>query len=832
MLMKRFLTIFVLALALLLPSVGAHAYGIDPVRDSIEVAKFRHRMDSIRQHRPVVALVLSGGGAKGAAHIGVIRRLEELGIPVDMVIGTSMGGLVGGMLSLGYSSEEMARVVTNADWSYLITDKMPRETKSLAEVKYRSQHHIIIPFWYEKTQFQKIKEQAYEQEGQPRKYSPLKLGAEKDGKAFFEDNIWESLPESYVRGQNVTNLINSLSVGYADTLDFVNLPIPFCCVASDMVSFKAKNWYEGKLAPALRSTMSIPILFASVRTDGMVLVDGGMRDNYPVGAAKELGADLIIGVELSDAKVSYSDVNNLADILYQGIDMLGADAFAHNENAADVKVKPDLHEYNMLSFGEESIPVIIRRGYEAAIAVDSALVALKQQTGLDTITFQSRRATNINEQYVRISDIEISGVTPKEKDWLINRVGLVPGGLVNKDKMERVVAEICATQTFENVTYEFLGSMEPYKLVLHCTKGPIHQVGLGLRFDSEEVVIANFNLGFNTRKLQGHRFDINAKICVNPNVSFTYSYDHPQTPTFNCELKAGYSDLSLFKFGRYTNELYLHRLDSDIWKLKADFYVSNIKWKSLDIRGGVRDEFFGAGVRDLAKYDKMYDVNQTTGNYLTLYADAWAETYDSYYFPTKGYSIGLYYGWTFAGWGPWSSSDKFYNFHTMALNGRFIIPAGDVFTFIPSFNFRYVVSRENYLNRNDPSATPTIPLPFMNIMGGSLAGRYLDQQIPFIGLNFATCVDNIMLIGRTDYQFKLAKNHYLTAMVNYARGSHLFSTFAKGDNYLGVGLEYGYNTIVGPITANLHWGGTDRETGAWHGITKLPGLYVSFGYNF
>lgn len=830
--MKRFLTVFSVLLTLLLPSVGASAYGIDPVRDSVEVAKFRHRMDSIRQHRPVVALVLSGGGAKGAAHIGVIRRLEELDIPVDMVIGTSMGGLVGGMLSLGYASEEMERVVTGADWSYLITDKMPRETKSLKEVKYRSQHHIMIPFWYQKEHFKDIKEQAYQQEGQPRKYAPMAFGAVNDKKGLFEDNIWESLPESYVRGQNVTNLINSLSVGYADTQDFVDLPIPFCCVASDMVSFKAKHWYEGKLAPALRSTMSIPILFASVRTDGMVLVDGGMRDNYPVGAAKELGADIIIGVELSDAKVSYSEVNNLADILYQGIDMLGADSFAHNENAADVKIKPDLHEYNMLSFGEESIPIIIKRGYDAAVAVDSALVALKGRVGSDPLTFQARRATNINEQYVRINEVEITGVTQKEEDWLMKKIGVVPGGLVNRMKMERVVAEICATQTFENVTYEFLGSGEPYKLVLHCTKGPIHQIGLGLRFDNEEVVIANFNLGFNTRKLQGHRFDFNAKVCVNPYASLTYSYDNPLTPTFNVELKAGYSDLSLFKLGSRTYELNPHRFNSDIWKLKADLFLSNIQWKEFDIKGGIRDEFFAMGVKDLAKYDRMYDINHTTGNYVSLYADVWRETYDSYYYPTKGYVLGLYYGWTFAGTGPWAASDKFHNFHTVALNGRFIVPTGTFFTFIPAFNFRYVGSRENYLNRNDPSATPSIPLPFMNIIGGSLAGRYLDQQIPFIGLNFATCVDNLMLIGRTDYQFQLSKNNYLTAIVNYARGSHMFSTIAKGDNYLGFGVEYGYNTIVGPITVNLHWGATDRETDKWHGITKMPGLYVSFGYNF
>ncbi len=815
--MKRFLTIITLLLPMLAVSVGASAYGIDPVADSLAVKQMQARMDSIRQHRPVVALVLSGGGAKGASHIGAIRRIEEIGIPVDMVLGTSMGGLVGGLLSLGYSPDEMEQIVCSADWGYLLTEKLPRQYKSLSEMKYRAVHQISIPFYYEKDFFMRKKEEDLAEEKAQRLHKGIELGAE--GDFTSKDNFMASLPASYVSGQNVSNLFNSLTVGYSDTLDFINLPIPFCSTAADMISFKPKRWYSGRLSDALRSTMSIPVLFAPVRTEGMVLVDGGMRDNYPVALARELGADIVIGVELSDAKKTYSEVNNLLDVISQGIDMLGADAFNANENAADVKIKPDLHEYNMLSFSNESIPIIIKRGYDAAEAADSALLAVKAKVGDATLEFQAHKATDISQNYVRVNEIEILGVTDTEEEWLMKHVGLMPGGLVNKAKMDNIVGIMRGLQTFESITYEFLGESEPYKLVLNCRKGPIHQFGLGVRFDTEEIVTAHVNLGLNVRKLQGVRFDFNGKVSVNPYMDFLFSYDNPRTPTFNLEANVRYSGIGMFNFGAGEKAISPDRLEMNFWKFRADFFISNISWKQIDLKGGVRTEYFLTNGLDTDRYAPMYDTKQTRADYMTVYLDAMSENYDKYYFPTKGHSLSLYYGWTFAGF----PKTDFSNFHTFAFNGRFVIPAGKVLTIIPSFNMRYTMSMKDFRDRkSDPGAASNIPIMFMNMMGGSLQGRYIEQQVPFIGLNYATCVDNIMGIARTDFQLKVAKNHYVTGMVNYAHDAHSWKGFLDGRNYFGGGFQYAYNSIIGPIAIDLHWSN----------MTRYPGIYASVGYNF
>ena len=135
--MKRLLQLILTIVLLVLPEAVSHARSVTPEADSIAIRQMRRRMAKIRRHRPTVALVLSGGGAKGAAHIGVIERIEELGIPVDMVLGTSMGGLVGGLYALGYTSAEMDTIVRNIDWGWAFSDKLSREYVSFMDMKYK-----------------------------------------------------------------------------------------------------------------------------------------------------------------------------------------------------------------------------------------------------------------------------------------------------------------------------------------------------------------------------------------------------------------------------------------------------------------------------------------------------------------------------------------------------------------------------------------------------------------------------------------------------------------------------------------------------------------------
>ena len=148
--MKRFLTYLILTVCVLMSARTASAYGIDPKEDSLAVQRMRQRMDQIRKKRPTVALVLSGGGAKGTAHVPIIRYIEELGIPVDLVVGTSMGGLIGGLYSLGYSVDEMDPLVRHMDWRWALSDKLSREYITYTDMKYKEKYLLSIPFYYER----------------------------------------------------------------------------------------------------------------------------------------------------------------------------------------------------------------------------------------------------------------------------------------------------------------------------------------------------------------------------------------------------------------------------------------------------------------------------------------------------------------------------------------------------------------------------------------------------------------------------------------------------------------------------------------------------------
>lgn len=371
--MSRILSYLMLLFAIVISTARAGAYSVDPKGDSLAVMQMRERMDHIRQYRPTVALVLSGGGAKGAAHIGVIRYIESLGIPVDMVLGTSMGGLIGGLYALGYTTDEMDSLVRNMDWKWIFSDKLSREYVSYTDVRYKEKYLLSIPFYYERDYYKMKLADDYRFDD-IRKHEILHIGADNEsGTDMLKNNFLGSLPSGYIYGQNVSNMISSLTIGYQDSISFQDFPIPYACIAADMVSGKAKIWHSGKINDAMRSTMSIPGVFTPVRVDGMVLVDGGLRDNYPTALARDMGADIIIGVDLSQPRRTYVQVNNIGDILGQGIDMLSREVFDRNVEIPDVKIRPDLKEYNMMSFNPVAVDTIIARGYRAAAAKDSLL---------------------------------------------------------------------------------------------------------------------------------------------------------------------------------------------------------------------------------------------------------------------------------------------------------------------------------------------------------------------------------------------------------------------------------------------------------------------------
>lgn len=231
-----------------------------------------------KPQRPKVALVLSGGGAKGFAHIGVLKVLEEEGIPVDLIVGTSMGSLVGGIYSLGYNSSELETFVKSLDWEITLSDDVPRAFLSKNDQMLKQRYIFSLP---------------------------------------INGNKKLSLPQGLIKGQNVLNIFCGLAGNLPNDIEFSQFPIPFACVSTDLETGKEVVLKNGFLPTAMFSSMAIPVAFQSSDHQGALLVDGGLVNNFPTDVAKKMGADLIIGVDIRNDFYDRTNLKSLDNVLGQ-----------------------------------------------------------------------------------------------------------------------------------------------------------------------------------------------------------------------------------------------------------------------------------------------------------------------------------------------------------------------------------------------------------------------------------------------------------------------------------------------------------------------------------
>ena len=714
--MKKILTILLmlLPLAAMAQEEVYSSFGLD-AKDEKAVREIRYRMAQIRKTRPTVGLVLSGGGAKGAATVGVLKYLEECEIPVDLVVGTSIGGLLGSLYSLGYDAAYLDTLIRNINWEMALSDKLDKKFIPYSRTRYKERYILSFPFYYRDEDYQNyLKGDAPFASGRSRQ---IDLGAEsktrnrKSVSEITQGNLVGSLPAGFVFGQNVNQIITSRTVGYSDSTDFFKFPIPFACVATDMASGKAKVWHDGSINLAMRSTMSIPGLFAPVRYNGMVLTDGGMRNNFPVNIAREMGADIVIGINLAGANLEADEIQNLADILVSSMDLISNDVYDNNVNAVDVHIHPNLGGYNMLSFNATAVDTMFDRGYKAALQMAPQLAAVKKRVGSATTHFQNKPAVDISQTDVLIDEIIVDGVSEDDADYIRDKMHVKPGMRAGRDMIEKDVATIFGKGSYDYVNYELRGTGEPYKLRIYCKRGPVHQLGLSARVDTEDLVSLLLNVGFNTRAMSGSAFDITARVSRNPYLDLVYSYTAPRFATFNIR--------NMFRYTGGMNVLQSgDRYNASFLVNTTELYFSNIRWSSLDVNLGIRNQYFRLFnlLRDAEKAGSPSITSSV--DYPSAFLNARLETLDNSYFPRKGVSAGFRGDWVFR------------VFDENPQSKMLGIVSGDVtvpitfgsFSLIPSLYARVVLGKD-------------VPLLYSNIMGSDIYGRYIEQQVPFIGIN-------------------------------------------------------------------------------------------------
>ena len=779
---------------------GLSADSVDPRTDAVVIREIRQRIDQIRrtEKRPTVGVVLSGGGAKGAAEVGALKYIEELGIPVDFVCGTSIGGLVGGFYALGYRATDLEEVFRSQDWSVMLTDRVAAEFIPYSTKVNASTYLIAFPFHYPKDRTDKT---PYRLRDRVRSEIEERTGrnSERAGMSAF----FSSLPSGYAYGFNVNNLLSSMSVGYQDSISFSKLPLPFVCVAGDMVSSKAKNWGSGSITTAMRSTMSIPGLFDPVRSGKMVLVDGGVRNNFPADIARAVGVDYLIGIELSDARPESEDINNIGDILGQFITMLGTDSFNKNISKSDVFIKPQLGEYNMLSFSAEAVDSMLLRGYNAAVAQSEGLLAIREKTG-EAKKGSRARAVNIGKRPVYLRSIEYEGISDADSKRVSRITGLDIRQPLDKQKIDEAMSRLQASGAFETVTYSLYGSEEPYRLVFHCSPAPVHGFGVGLRADSIEGASLLLGIGLNTHRLSGSKVDFRVRLGQTIKLAAHYSLDLSDLPTLNFT-----ASLSRYRgrLGSFDDAI---KYDISYLTHREDLFVTGLNWTRMDIRAGFAhkayhlspDTPFGRTVESLG-------IPLNT-NYLGTYMQGAYYTYDNYYFPTRGISLKLQADYDFVRLG----ASDYSPILTLGADLGAAIPLGQKWALLPDLHLRAI----SHFGEEVVDG-----LFHTNFVGGVLPGRFADDQIPFFGVNSLLATGDYIIDLTAKVRWNPIKNLYFSAqggMLVYDDSlGALFRDF--GPDVWAVGLEGAYDTLLGPVKLDIHWSNVHK----W-------GAYISLGFDF
>ena len=410
--------------------------------------------------RPKVGLVLSGGAARGLAHVGVLKALEEQGIHIDAIAGTSMGAVIGGLYASGYKIDELEKLALGIDWKEALSDAPERED---------------VPFRRKQDDRDFLVKQ----------------------KLSFRDDGSLGLPLGVIQGQNLALLLESLLAHSSDIRDFDKLPIPFRAVATDIVNGEKVVFRKGHLPQVIRASMSIPAVFAPVEINGQLLVDGGMVDNIPVDVAREMGVDMVIVVDIGTPLRGRKQLNTVFDILNQSITLMtrsNSEVQLASLKPDDILIQPALASYGTTDFGRALD--IINAGYRATQVMEKRLAGLRQSTDV-----QLAEARTAEERTPVITAIKIENDS-KIGDSVIRYYIRQPvGEPLDLGRLQRDMGTLYGLDYFDQVQYRVVHKGQERTLVISARgkRSGTDYLRLGLNLSDDMRGDSAFNIGASYR---------------------------------------------------------------------------------------------------------------------------------------------------------------------------------------------------------------------------------------------------------------------------------------------------------------------------------------------
>jgi NTE family protein len=541
---------------------------------------------STENSRPKIGVVLSGGAAKGFAHIGALKVLEEAGIPIDFIGGTSMGGIVAGLYSIGYNSAELEKIVLKQNWNRLLYDDIDRRDLSIDEKTDEDLFFVSFPISGSKV----------------------------------------TLPSGIIAGQNIENGLNNLCAGVYNIRDFNNFQIPYLCVAMDIITGEEIVLRSGYLPQAMRATMAIPTIFEPVQIDSMKLVDGGVLNNFPADHVKESGADIIIGVDVGLENDTANHKNDLFKIFGQTVTWTSIKKIQENRTLCKILISPNLKGYSLSSFNEADS--LIARGEKAAKAVLPELKALVDSLK-ELYTFTTVIPSYHPPDSFLLKEIKISGMKRVSESLIKGKLHLEVPSKVTPDDISKAIDNAYSSLYFEKITYEIQDWNENYpgngiSLNIHVRERKETLLRLGINYNSDFKASLIFNATFRNLILEGSKLSLNFSLGENPRFLASFFKNNGWKPGFGLDAEINNYDIFLYDGTRKVSTL-------DFTNYSARLYTQSIIRNSYSM--GIGAEFEHQVIKPIIS-DII--IKTSSDQFYNAYGFIHLDSYDNLYYPKIG----------------------------------------------------------------------------------------------------------------------------------------------------------------------------------------------------
>ncbi|MCM8569505.1 patatin-like phospholipase family protein [Gramella jeungdoensis] len=695
---------------------------------------------------PKVGLVLSGGGAKGLAHIGALKVLEEAGVRVDYIGGTSMGAIIGGLYAAGYSANQLDSIFHATNFNILIQDNIPRSAKTFYEKEDTEKYALTLPF----------------------------------------DDFQVRVPSGLSKGQNIYNLMNRLTMHVSEIDDFDNLPIPFFCVAADIETGGEVVLDEGSLAKSISASGAIPSLFSPVKIDDRLLTDGGVANNYPVEELRRRGAEIIIGVDVQDSLIAREDLRSVFDILTQINNFHTIADMKEKRPLTDIYIKPDISSFSILSFDE------------GAAIIDSGRVASRRKIDklkeLAKNQSPSKKFSVPKIEKFNISGLVLEGNSDYPRSYILGKLKLDYDEPYDLDDLGIGINNLSATGNFNKINYQLIPTEKPmdYTLAMQIEESENKTfLRLGLHYDELYQSAALVNL--TKKSLMFTNDVVSLDVILGDKFRYNFDYYLDKGYYWSIGLKSRYNNFEKevsFDLARENAGLDdlggVREIEVDYKDFTNQFYVQTL-FKQVFLFGmGAEHKYLKIASSTINNPMPQNSSNVFENNhYFSTFGYLTYDSYDNKYFPRKG----LYFNGDFHIYLLASNDDPdFAEFSIAKGEIGYAAPLSNKFVIRLSTDTGFKVGNDN--------------INVFDFFLGGYGNNLINNFIPFYGYDFISLSGDSYIRGLLELDYEAYPKNHIIASANFANvENRLYTTgnWFTWPDYSGYALGYGLDTFLGPM---------------------------------